>query len=152
MLWKWSNDFSVASGRGGITRLPVAQAVGAMFATPGDAQGAQYILTGQTTNLVTLNLLGPAVPVSGAIAFSAVVSAKAFGDFSGGFEVKGMISNYGGSVGFIGTPTVTVLGRDSATLNVTALVSGSRLALQVTGITLLSVRWVATLRTSEVVF
>ena len=147
-----TNDFSVASGRGGITRMPLAQAAGAMFLIPGDAQGAQYILTGLTTNLVTVNLLGPAVPVSGTIAFSAMVSAKAFGNFSGGFEVKGIVRNYGGSVNFAGAPTITPLGQDAASLNVTALIAGNQLALQVTGITGFSVRWVATLRTSEVVF
>jgi hypothetical protein len=86
------------------------------------------------------------------MSFHALVTAKAFGDFSGGYEVKGMIHNYGGNTGFVGTPTVTLLGEDSASLGVTAVISASQLVLRVTGISGLNVRWVASLRTSEVVF
>jgi hypothetical protein len=60
---------------------------------------------------------GPSIPYSGAMAFTGIISAKAFGNYSASFEVKGYIRNYGGGVAFVGNPTVTVLGRDRASLS-----------------------------------
>ena len=86
------------------------------------------------------------------MSFTALVCAKAFGNASGGYEIKGMIRNYGGAVSFVGAPTVTILGEDVASLDAVPVISGNVLGLQITGILGTSVHWVATLRTSEVVY
>lgn len=147
----WSD--SVAFGRGALAQAQTSLAQGATFGDQaGDGQAANYILTGATAGNVTLNLVGPTQLIGSSVAFSALVSAKAFGDHAGGWEVKGVVRSFGGVIALVGAPSVTLLGRTSASLNVTAQVVGDRWVLSVTGISGFNVRWVANVRTAEVQF
>jgi hypothetical protein len=146
-------DHSLASGNGALSRKAFSVTQGSMFSTPGDGQIAQYLLNGTTISTNTFDLVGPIPPVGSSIGFTAIISAKAFGNFSGAFEVKGVIRNYGGAIAFVAAPTVTVLARDNASLIVTPIVgNGGRLGFRVTGIIGLNVRWVGSLQTAEVQF
>jgi hypothetical protein len=148
-----ANDgYSVAFGQGATDRLPFSETLGRMFAVPGDGQAAHYVLTGYTTGNIATNLPGPPVPLSGAIAFTALVSAKCFGNFSGAFEIKGLIRNYGAVVDIVGTPIVTILARDNGSITASVTAASGGLSVRVQGPPNVNTRWVASLRTSEVVF
>lgn len=151
-----TNSFSTAAGLGALTRRSHAHARGAMFASPGDGQSVEYVLTGTTAGTTALDVPGPGVPFSGAIAFTALVSAKAFGDAAAAFEVKGLIRNYGGEVALVGSPIVTIINREgvlaSATVAAQANNIADQLEFRLQSATALNVRWVISLSTSEVVF
>jgi len=148
-------SYSVTSGNGAVSQREHSETHGAMFAQPGDAQCARYTLVTTTPGIATQLLAGPRPPVGSAIAFTALISAKAFGDASAGFEVKGLIRNYGTVVSLVGSPTVTILGRDGplASADVTVEVYNSdTLAFRVSSGSALNVRWIGCLQTSEVSF
>ena len=151
-----TNDFSTASGQGGVARMSHAHVEGVMFANPGDGQGAHYVLKGQAGGEVGSLILGPEVPVSGAIAFSALISAKQFGDASAGFEIKGVVRNYGGSVDIVSGWTMNVFGNEidfiDAFFPVIPTHVGNRLAFRVVALRGSTVRWVISLTTAEVVY
>lgn len=148
-------DHSVVSGNGGVARRSASVTHGAMFAQPGDAQSARYTLTTTTPGNITQLLVGPRLPTGSAFAFTMLISAKAFGDASAGFEVKGLVRNYGTQVALVGSPIVTTLGRDSALAlsSVTVGVDSSgALTFRVSSGSSLNVRWIGSLETSEVSF
>lgn len=147
-----SHTNSVVAGKGAVSRLPHSDTHGRIFAMPGDGQTAAYVLTTTSLGALQPTVRGPAVPVSGAMAFRARIVAKAFGNASAAFEARGLIRNYGGQVLFVGTPTVELLGRDNAALNVTVEVSSGTVGFHLFGIDNVNVRWVCHLETSEVVF
>lgn len=68
--------------------------------------------------------------------------------------MKGLIRNYGTQVALVGSPTVTILGRDGAlaSATVTVEVNSSALTFRVQSGSVLNVRWVGSLQTSEVLF
>ena len=148
--------YSGALGQGAIARAPHSLTFGKQFAAAGDAQGASYVGTVQTVGNNAGIIQGPRLTIGSAISFTGVIAAKAFGDASAGFEVKGLIRNYGTEVALVGTPTVTVLGRDvitsaTVTVDLSAAVGGA-LIFRVQSGSDLNVRWVAHLQTAEVQF
>ena len=86
--------------------------------------------------------------------FEIQVAARSQAGTSAGYLIEGVIENAGGTTAFVGTPTVTVLGEDDANLDVQVAAddTNDRLAVKVTGLASTEIRWVATVRTTEVSF
>ena len=140
------------------------------FANPGDAQESLYVSRNITQNATPTELFldgvaGTArmkVPVNGTWTFQTLVVARDnMGPSynSAGWRIEGVVEHYGVATFLIGTPTVTPIGIDPGatawTVNPGVWGSGANagLSLTVTGGTMANpVRWVATTRTSEVVF
>jgi hypothetical protein len=132
------------------------------FGNPGDAQASLYVLRNATEDDITKELLlnepwGTLAPERLTVAdgrtltFDILVVARSDEGASAGFTVQGVIENVGGTTGFIGTPTVVELGKDDDwTVAVKDDDPNGALSIQVTGSADTDIRWVATVRTSEV--
>jgi hypothetical protein len=141
----------------------MAYASGA-FANAGDAQLSFYVLrrtlTGAGTNELFLD--GDAatqrmiVPVEGTWTFDILVTARTDVGASAGYRITGVIRNNAGTTSFTGVPTQTVLAEDLAAWNVFVEADNEKDALVVkaaaVGTPTAATRWVATVRTTEVVF
>jgi len=134
------------------------------FAAAGDAQSSLYVLRGTsisaTPKELSMDNSNP-TPVEyitiadgRTVAFEIQVAGRSQSGTSAGYLITGVIENVGGITAFIGTPTVTLLGEDDAGMDaqVSANDTNDRLAVQVTGIAATNIRWVATVRTTEVSF
>ena len=90
------------------------------------------------------------------MSFEALVVARTdnAGGKSAGYRVTGLVENVGGTTSFVGTPTVTVLGEDNAAwgLTVQADDTNDALVFKGTGEASTAIRWVATVKTAEVLF
>jgi hypothetical protein len=127
------------------------------FYNPGDAQAGLYVLRNSTylTSQVELFLDGASerlVLASGrTLTFDILVVARTPGGQSAGYSVQGIIENYAGFTNFIGTPTVTTLGEDRDwDVTVEADDTNDALVIKVVDEQDYNVRWVATVRTVEV--
>ncbi|MSU36707.1 MAG: hypothetical protein EXS36_16740 [Pedosphaera sp.] len=70
---------------------------------------------------------------------------------SGGYAVRGVIKNVGGTASFVGTPTITELGEDDPAWSVQVTTGPGSLVIGVnSAATPDVVRWVARLQTAEV--
>jgi len=131
----------------------------------GDAQTSVYVLRQITTALTPTELYldgGYESPnpnqrltlASGrTYAFSILVAAETSGGSQGaGYKIEGVIKNAGGTMSFIGTPTTTVLGEDNSSWDVQVAADDTNKALVIKAIGAASttIRWVATVRTTEV--
>jgi hypothetical protein len=141
----------------------MAYASGA-FASPGDAQFSLYVLRRTLTAAVTNELFldGDAatqrlrIPVEGTWTFDILVCARTDAGASAGYRVSGVIRNNAGATALVGTPVKTVLGEDMATWDVFVEADNANDALAVkaygVGTPVVPTRWVATVRTTEVIF
>jgi len=134
------------------------------FATAGDAQHGVYVLRNITTdNTVTeLYLNGVTatsrivLPNNSLFTFEILVSARRTDSTGGGaaYRYIGVIKKdtTAGSTTFVGTPSKTVIGETNTGWDVTltADTSNSSLKLAVTGENAKTIRWVATVLTTEV--
>jgi hypothetical protein len=128
------------------------------FSTQGDAQASVYVLRTQenSTAYNSLYLDGGTqmltVPTGAVWAFDILVVGGINGSSSATFKITGAIRNYGGTVAFVGTPTVTSLGTDMGISNwgVTVAVTAGALDVQAKGTGSAFVSWVANVRTVEV--
>ncbi len=128
------------------------------FSTPGDSQASVYVLRGQENSTVynSLYLDGGSqmltVPTGAVWAFNILVVGGINGTASTAFNITGAIRNYGGTVAFVGTPTVTSLGADAgaSTWNAQVAVTSGALDVKVKGTASNFVSWVANVRTVEV--
>ena len=132
------------------------------FAAQGDAQTSVYVLRGTTTNTASptelfLDGAGASQRVTIAnnrtVAFDIlVVGRSSSGGESAGYQIRGVIEQLGASVLFAGSPTVTDLGEDIPGWGVSVEANGVQQALVIkaTGDAARTIRWVATVRTSEV--
>lgn len=136
---------------------------GGQFTAAGDAQSSLYVLRGTSTDasLKELSLDDAATPAefitiaSGrTVVFEIQVGARSQTGTSAGYLIEGVIENVGGTTAFVGTPTVTVLGEDNTAMDATVVADNAndRLAVFVTGLAGVPIRWVATVRTTEVSF
>lgn len=132
-----------------------------MFANFGDAQTSLYFLRGLSTSagLSELFLNGSSqrmtIPNNSVWAFEILVAGRHnVTNSAGGYRITGVIENAGGTVAFIGTPVVTVLGEDVAVWNVTVTADNTNDALTISasGTTGTTIRWVAAVRTAQVTF
>lgn len=134
------------------------------FDTAGDAQASTYILRGTTTDAggnYYLSLDGSSesitIPASRAMFFDIqVVAIEQDNNYSAGYHFTGIIKrDLNNNTTFIGTPTQdTFEGTGSSAWNaeVTADDINEALAIHVTGDTGQTIRWVATVRATEVAF
>lgn len=72
---------------------------------------------------------------------------------SAGYEITGVVDNNSGTMAFVGTPTVTVLAEDTAAWDVTVDIdtTNNRMRFLVTGEASKTIKWVATVYTTEVI-
>jgi hypothetical protein len=140
------------------------------FATPGDAQTSIYVCRNVSTDSVQTNLyldggsspiIGlPAssyriiVPTNSTWTFEALVTGRATDGTSAAFRIAGAIKNNAGTTSIMGSPTKTIVAADDPSWDATAVadVSKQALVIQVIGANGTTIRWVASVRTSEVVF
>jgi hypothetical protein len=128
------------------------------FSVDGDAQTSTYVLRYITVNAnpTPLYLDGYAERLTIAnnrtMTFDILVVGRSSGGDSAGYHVRGVIENSSGTTSFVGTPTVTTLGEDSASWNVAVEADDTNdaLVIKVTGEADKTIRWVATVRTVEV--
>jgi hypothetical protein len=155
---------TVPGGKDAVARHygQVAYASG-RFYNYGDAQASLYVLRVQSygSSAYTLALDGDAgtqfltIPTGGRWTFDILVIGSRPDGPSASFQIRGAIRNDGGTVGFIGTPTVTNLGADAGastwTAAVTANATSASLDVVVRGSGTLWTYWVANVRTAEVI-
>jgi len=128
------------------------------LAAQGDRQGCLLPLFAASTGTswATFYTKTPtvrfAVQTDSVLAFSALIVGRLAGGSSGAWKVEGAIKNNGGTVAFIGTPAVTLLGRDSATWDVQVVANDTNKSLdfQAHGDTGQSVKWSAYVRYTEI--
>lgn len=130
------------------------------FAAAGDAQHGSYVLRNSTANNTPTELFldGSSARLTLAsdttYAFSILLVARrtdADGE-SAAYEFKGCIDNNAGTTALVGSVTKTVLAEDTAgwDADVTADNTNDALILTVTGENAKTIRWVATVWTTEV--
>ena len=131
------------------------------FAANGDAQTSIHVLRGSgssgstnelfldgTTNRLT-------IPFDTVWAFDILIAARDGVSSSAGYQIQGVIhSSSIGITAFVGTPTVTVLGETTATWDafVTADNVNDALVIKVVSPGATVIRWVATVRTTELTY
>jgi len=127
------------------------------FTSAGDAQASLYVLrkTTTTSSQAELFLDGSSqrmtIPSGSSWTFDILIVGRSSSN-SGGYRIVGLIENNGGTTSFVGTPTVTTLGEDVGSWDAIAVAdtTNDALTVKVTGDNT-SVRWVATVRTAEVI-
>jgi hypothetical protein len=130
------------------------------FATNGDAQTSVYVCRGTTSDATTNELFldGLAqrmtMPTNSTWTFDVLVSGRASNGNSAGFQILGTAENNNGVTAFLTTPTKVLANKDIATWDANMYASGTNGALivRVTGGAATSIRWVATVRTTEVIY
>lgn len=140
----------------------MAQAAGA-FTLQGDAQSSVFVLRAQTgagQPLAVLSLDGQGAPLrvepNRTLTFDILVVGRSAGvppnfSISGGYHARGVIRNTGGTVAFVGTPTVLELGEDDPAWSIALATGPDHLIIQAnSAATPDSVRWVARVQTAEV--
>lgn len=134
------------------------------FANPGDAQHGIYVLRNETTDatITELFLDGTGgsqplvVPDNSVVTFSVLIAGRRTDATGGGagYKFEGVIMKdaTGASVTFIGNPSKTILGETNAPwdASVIADTSNGALKITVTGQAAKTIRWVATVLTTEV--
>ncbi len=154
-----SSDHSTVPGGYGAAATEYGQLAYASgdFVNPGDAQASLYVMRRtppDNTNNYPLYLDGAGTLLHIAdghtVAFEVLVVGRTEAGESAGYHIQGLVENVGGTTAFIGgLPTVTILGEDDANWNAYASVSSDSLLIIVKG-NGETIRWVATMRTSEV--
>lgn len=134
---------------------------GGNFAAPGDAQTSLYVLRLATADSTPSELFLDGanqrlkLPDNSVWTFDILVVARSDGASGAGYRITGVIKhNALGLTTFIGTPTVTTLGEQIAGWDaaVEADDVNDALVIRVTGASGVNVRWVASVRTVEVIF
>ncbi len=131
------------------------------FADIGDAQTSLYVLRNTTTDATPTPLFLDGATVrltiaqNRAVAFDILVVASGpTGGNIAGYQIQGLVQNFNGGMYFVGTPAVTILGEDNAAWNAAVAANDTVDALDilVTGVAGVTIRWVASVRTVEVLF
>ena len=157
---------SIAGGTYGRASYSSQQAMaGGRFAATGDAQTSLYVYREQTTSAATVTLRtdpfdrGVRVALNQALAFDILVVARNDGTSTintemASFQLKGLIANTAGAFSVVGVPIKTVIaataGAASWDVNAVASLVYAGLAINANGAAGVNIRWVATVRTSEV--
>jgi hypothetical protein len=136
------------------------------FASGGDAQTSTYVCRATSTNASPTNLTpndttsyqgGPfriLVPTNSTWTFEILVTGRASDGTSAAFRLVGAIKNNAGTTSIMGSPTKSIVATDDPSwdANAVADVSNHALVIQVIGANGTTIRWVASIRTSEVIF
>jgi hypothetical protein len=162
-----ASDANLATipGGGGAQARNYAQLAyaGGMFANAGDAQLGMYVLRNVTTNATPTDLYldgsgeSMHVPLTGRwLAHVQIVAAGPVGSvLSAGFSADVVVKNVTGAAAIVGGQPLTVqaIAQEGPPCLVTVTTSGDSLVIRVTGPTNPQlVRWVATVRTTELSF
>jgi hypothetical protein len=150
---------SIPGGRSARAGLygQLAYASGGFFGD-GDAQTSLYVLRRTTTSASTNELflngssLRMVVPRDGVWSFDMLIVASSGNDYAG-YHLRGLIANFTGLVAVLGTPVKTLLYESDPTwdANVDEDVPNSALVIKVSGAASTTIRWVASVRTVEVI-
>lgn len=161
-----SGEYSVASGYRAVANVHAMRShASGRFIADGDAQVQEMVLRTQTTSgaqgeltadqlpWTTANTMQ--VPTDGALAFDILIVARRTdaNNECAAWTIRGCIDNNAGVVAFVGTPTKTVLGDDSAGVwDVAADTDASqRLRVLCVGQVGKTINWVAHIRATRVV-
>lgn len=156
-----SAERSTAMGfRAHANRYNQVSHAGGHFSAAGDAQGSLAVMRNTTSGTTSAELFldGTAARFSmannTALAFSILVVGKSADGESAGYEFRGIIERVSFTTSIIGAVTKTVLGEDDAAWDVTVSADNANGSLRIdaTGNTSDEIRWVATVRTSEVTY
>ena len=132
------------------------------FTNTGDAQHGVYVLRNITTDATSTELfldgvsLPLVLPLNSVVSFSIIVAAKRTDSSGGGagyqFDGVAIKGSTNGSVMIIGTPSKTILGETNTPWDITLTANPSNGSLKIlaTGETSKTIRWVATVLTTEV--
>jgi len=131
------------------------------YGSEGSAQTSMFVLRRETNddswNELSLNgaIFGPermTIPANSTWTFDILISADGIGANSAGYQIRGVIKNVGGVTSFVGTPVTTVLGEDVAAWDVMVAEDHVHNALTIyaLGVNGITIRWVASVRTTEV--
>jgi hypothetical protein len=134
----------------------LAFASGSFNTTKGLAQTSTFVLRNTTTdaNPTALYLDGVGQTIwmttTSALAFDALVVGQSDAGQAAAYRITGLIKSVGGTVSFVGTPAVTVLGEDVPAWDASVATAPQVLLVNVTGAAATTIRWVATVHTSQV--
>lgn len=152
--------YSTAAGRGSIAASQGMRSYGAPFSTPGDAQDASVIVKAETTSAVALMLRTDGndyliVPENTTWAIRGLLVGRRVGVLGEHIaaEFTALVKRDAGSTGgFIGTPTITEIGKNAGntwSISISALTNG-RIYVYCTGETGKTIRWLATVTIAHV--
>jgi hypothetical protein len=130
------------------------------FSAPGDAQSSVYVLRNTTAvgaPMRELFLDGATqrmrVPPSGRWAFEVLIVAATPSGLSAGYSGRGVVENITGAATLVGGAfNVPPIVEEDQGWGAIVDVSGDALTIRVIGATSQAVRWVATVRTAELIF
>jgi hypothetical protein len=133
------------------------------FNSFGDAQTSLYVLRGDTFNGTQAEVFLDGatasrrmnLPLGGAWSFDILIVATVNGNLqTAGYQIKGMITRNSLATTLAGSPTVTILNEDVASWDATVEADNAHgaLVIKVTGAADTAIRWVASVRTVEVVY
>ena len=129
-------------------------------AQAGDAQTGFYVLRNTTYNASEIELFLDGfsehliLNSDRTLTFDILVVARSSDDSSAGYQIQGIIENDDGVTQLVGSPTVETLGeqRTAWDVAVEADTINDALVIKVTGEDGYIIRWVATVRTAEVMY
>jgi hypothetical protein len=149
-----SGNYSHAEGLESQARLPGSYASSSVNY---EQQHARYLLNATTSDDTPQEMLCGterlAVPIDTVYVFRALVSgSKANAVQVAGYEFAGVIKNASGTTSIVGAVTKTVLAEEDAAwdCDITADNANDALTITVTGVAATSIRWQATVWTSEI--
>jgi hypothetical protein len=130
------------------------------FAAPGDAQTSVFVCRGVTTTGTQTELFLDgssqriAVPLNATWTFDVMISGRTSTGSSAAYRIFGAIKNVANTTTLLGALNKTVIGEDVAAWDATVVADDTNDALEVrvTGASGTTIRWVASVRTSEVSF
>ncbi len=137
----------------------LAQASGA-FANAGDAQRSEFILRRATSDSIPTELYldGSSsqlnIPNNTVWNFVAHVSSLSSTGDAGAYELKGLIKNIGGTTSIVGSVQVSAIAEDQAAWDVSASADATNnaLSINVAGANATDIRWVASVRITQVTY
>jgi hypothetical protein len=153
------SDGTVPGGLQAMARLfgQMAYASGA-FANAGDAQTSVYVCRNVTSDATQTELFLDGVSqrmkvaLNSTWAFDILLTGRASGGNSAAFTIRGVIKNNSGTTTLVGSITKTILAADVPAWDATVTADNvnSALSVRVTGAAATSIRWAASVRTTEV--
>lgn len=156
-----SGNYSFSSGLNALaTKHGQATHASGSFATIGDAQRSEMVARNTTADSTWVELfldgssLVMTVASNTAWTYSIhIIGISSTGDV-GSYEIKGAIKNIAGTTSLVGSATVTTIAEDLALwdVRITADDTSDKLMLEVLGDDGTDIRWVASVRTTEVTY
>ena len=136
---------------------------GVYFAAEGDSQAGLFVLRSDTTDataeaMTTNNATAAStnqitIPTDSCIMFSGTIVAMQNGAADqGGWEIKGLLKNDGGTTTLVNSNVQTFADGNSWAVALSADNTNNALKVQVTGEASHNIRWVANIQTSEVTY